>query len=321
MLNTTKLLGQSLFLDFKGPDFMLGQPAPTFEENRYVLWESDYPVELALYEMLVWIRDNRMNIYSGGPVSIEQHTYSRGFITERIMADFWQGLSRCLNTSSKSIKFDEFELISKLSSRGIGQTQNPTYFNDHTVQFLDSIHNLNEFTRNLSIDYRSGVKDIYRQIFSQGKELVDWWTTLIRDLDMVEDIHNIGNRREVPWSDVISSVVGKEAELADAIGDSEKVEFSDKATRSWMKLKPVLKYAEKIESFLPFKNIQKETFSVNSLAELSVKMDFRKETVHVDFKASGKKRALIFIAPRYFRGYRTEELVVIHILFPLPFYF
>ena len=32
-----------------------------------------------------------------------------------------------------------------------------------------------------------------------GKELVEWWTTIVRDLDLIEEVHNAGNGRTRPW--------------------------------------------------------------------------------------------------------------------------
>jgi hypothetical protein len=54
IVNASKLFSQAAFLDLKGPDFVVGSPAPLFDPDRYLLWESDYPAGLALFEMLAW---------------------------------------------------------------------------------------------------------------------------------------------------------------------------------------------------------------------------------------------------------------------------
>ena len=43
--------------------------------------------------MITWF-DQMLFLLPDEGTSIRQHTYSRGFITERVIADFWQGLSR-----------------------------------------------------------------------------------------------------------------------------------------------------------------------------------------------------------------------------------
>ena len=38
----------------KGPNFEVGNPAPVFDPERYFLWDSDYPVAVAMFEMMAW---------------------------------------------------------------------------------------------------------------------------------------------------------------------------------------------------------------------------------------------------------------------------
>ena len=51
VVNITKLFSHAAFLDMKGPEFRIGDPAPLFDPERYFLWESDYPAAVAMYEV------------------------------------------------------------------------------------------------------------------------------------------------------------------------------------------------------------------------------------------------------------------------------
>ena len=56
---------------------------------------------------------------------------------------------------------------------------------DHTDMFIRALHGLNHYSREASTREAKPVKEMYRDWFFEGKELVDWWTTLVRDMDLV----------------------------------------------------------------------------------------------------------------------------------------
>ena len=144
--------------------------------------------------MLAWLKEIDKLIPGVSP-SIAQHTYSRGFITERVLCDFWTGLSRFLGSSSSTAKFTSEALLESLVASGSSKHLPPVSTGadlDHTDEFMKTLHALDDFTRAASISEAKPVKEMYKDWFFQGKELVNWWTTLVRDLDLVEDIHNAG---------------------------------------------------------------------------------------------------------------------------------
>ena len=135
VLNITRLFAQSLFLDLEGPFFVAGQPEPLFHPDRAVLWGADYSVEVAMYEMLIWLQNvakvkeiavGKVDNYDDEFASITQHTYTRGFVTERVMTDMWIGLDRWIasvldgpNAISKNkIVLNSTELAYSLSVNG-----------------------------------------------------------------------------------------------------------------------------------------------------------------------------------------------------------
>jgi hypothetical protein len=170
VLNTSKIFSQVAFLDLKGPDFVLGEPSPLFDENRYLLWESDYPAEVAMFEMLAWLKDSDPITFPGLLNSISQHTYSRGLISERVLSDFWAGLSDFLNnhetdlgsSSSSSLlnATDIFNLVAIKSPQNAVSQENK----DHTDIFIESLDSLNQLTRELSSDLAKPVKEMYRVV-------------------------------------------------------------------------------------------------------------------------------------------------------------
>lgn len=96
ILTTTQIFTQTATLSFGGPAFLPGSPLPIFAPDRYLLWGSDYDVEIALYEMLTWmshidaVKAGAGNSEDGfGDISTQ--IFSRGLITERVLFDLWTG--------------------------------------------------------------------------------------------------------------------------------------------------------------------------------------------------------------------------------------
>lgn len=315
IVNASKLFSQSAFLDLKGPDFVVGAPAPLFDNERYLLWESDYPAGLALFEMLAWAEDV-------GPVApdfsleapIVQHTYSRGFITERVMADFWSAFSLFLENKPASAKaLPAREILSDLRC-GLSKTprlEGPE--EDHTEQFVRCLHALNDFTRKASTKEAKPVKEMYRDLFNDGKELVDWWTTIVCDLDLTEEVTSAANQRQRPWSEIMSELVAQNLEDETRIDDDPgKATYASNALSRWPRLRYAMQLAEQIESVLPWKNVEnKQEFNIERLAALEDVYSLKDETVHIDFKIGDENapnsRSFAFVAPRYFRGIGSSE--------------
>jgi hypothetical protein len=315
IVNASKLFSQSAFLDLKGPDFVVGAPAPLFDNERYLLWESDYPAGLALFEMLAWSE------YIG-PVAadfsleapIVQHTYSRGFITERVMADFWAAFSLFLESKPAPAKsLPAREILSDLRY-GLSKTlrlEGPE--EDHTEQFVKCLHALNDFTRRTSMKEMKPVKEMYRDLFNDGKELVDWWTTVVCDLDLTEEVISAADQRQRPWSEIMSELVAQNLEDETRIDDDPgKATYANNALSRWPRLRYAMQLAEQIESVLPWKNVEnKQEFNIERLAALESVYSLQDETVHIDLKISNEhapnSRSFVFVAPRYFRGIGSSE--------------
>lgn len=346
VLNTSKIFSQITFLDLQGPDFTPGSPAALFDDNRYVLWEQDYAAELAMYEMLAWLRQSRLSPSSDGVTTdsdgaifnptfgrIIQHTYSRGFVSERVAYDTWQGLARFLRTIEKSsddssgitmeqgeIKYaplDADKVAKELSSRSEQLEIRANAAEDHTEEFLLTLRNINKATRDRALQEGKSVKQMYKQFHRSGMQMVEWWTTLVRDMDLIERVHNMGNRREdQPWSDLMSKVIDEELdpELA-GVGDTDVENFlkeSEKHTQLWDNdYRDLMTTAEELESLLPWKAIRAESSNEEALDMVKKLAAFDEETVHVDFiedeGAEKGSKSMLLVAPRYFRGIGLNE--------------
>ena len=99
--------GICLFLS-QGPSFVPGQPLPLFNESRRAMYERSFPAPLILQEMLLWLEECEYTKAHCGSATfppsspyasfghITQHTYSRGYVTERVLYDCWLGLTQWL---------------------------------------------------------------------------------------------------------------------------------------------------------------------------------------------------------------------------------
>ena len=59
---------------------------------------------------------------------------------------------------------------------------------DHTDDFIQVLKSLNSFTRAGSILESKSVKELYRGWFKEGRDMGDWWTTTVRNLDLVQEM-------------------------------------------------------------------------------------------------------------------------------------
>lgn len=229
VLNTTRLFAQIPFLDLQGPEFIPGSPAPLFNPERQPAWEEDYRVDLAMSEMLVWLqRIHKVNCFLGeSPASIAplvHHTYSRGYITERAMHDCWLGVEKWLAgsqskpTEGLAVKKgqDSASLRADILLRTLKGDSTDDLSNDdalvlssapadHTEDFLDVLRSLNDFTRAGSKAQAKSVKEMYRSWFKEGQELGDWWTTTVRNLDLVQEMSEKAEVSNLTYLNVLDS--------------------------------------------------------------------------------------------------------------------
>lgn len=220
VLNTTRLFAQIPFLDLQGPEFQPGRPTPLFSPDRQLSWDEDYQVSLAMSEMLVWLqRIDRVNAFLDdssapsfmGPVA--QHTYSRGYVTERAMHDCWLGVERWLAATqggpqevglqaaakkgryASSLNADSVLEVVRGDKAYVPEAVVPSApialheeRTDHTEDFIDVLGSLNAFTRAGSKAEAKSVKEMYRGWFKEGRDMGDWWTTTVRNLDLVQEM-------------------------------------------------------------------------------------------------------------------------------------
>ena len=328
VLNTTKIFSQATFLGFEGPDFTPGSPPALFDESRYVLWGSDYAAELALYEMVSWMKQSRMSsdLETGAPYSTDfgsvvQHTYSRGLVTERVLRDTWQGIARFLDEEKpQPPKFpplsatDTAELV---SARSAALAHREEGASDHTGEFLATLRSINSATRQGAVKSGKSVKQMFKDLHYSGKDFVEWWTTLVRDLDMTEQLDHMANEREKPWSDVIDDIVTVALDTDIIVDDDSddtaaKIKFAEDNSARWLTYRDMLKWGEELENVLYWRGLGVEHYSEEEMNALQKKAAFDKETVHVDFvdeMNGAAQRSIMIVAPRFFRGNgHTEEL-------------
>ena len=322
LLNMTRLFSQSLFLDLAGPEFTPGEPTPLFSDRRAVLWRSNYPSEVVLYEMITWMThvDNIRQFNFGSSCdrvfgSVSHHTYSRGFVTERVIMDTFSALDRWLEKSENStVKLNSATLFATLGEKGRTDRVG-TDSTDHTDDYISFLRKLNTFSRRLSMDKASGVKDVYKLLHNEGKELGEWWTTVVRNADMTDEMEGVAKSRkkDEKWSTIIEETINNNLKRSNEVGGSDGIaavlaaEESEKDSELWInRYKPTLYCAEEIDSFLSWKNIKSEDFIPSSLDKLVEEnenaIDFKSETVHIGFDTNDESQSCLVVMPRFFRA-------------------
>lgn len=324
IVNASKLFSQTAFLDMKGPNFEVGNPAPVFDPERYFLWDSDYPVAVAMFEMMAWFEKMEYLLPSLGG-SIRQHTYSRGFITERVLTDFWKGIAEWVMTiEGKSIPISHghtakglLDVVAAKDKTLVPARTSIDDERDHTDIFLSALDKLNRLSRDSSAVEMKPVKEMYRDNFFMGKELVDWWTTLVRDMDLVEDITiACAERGNQAWSDIMADIVYQELEDETKQDDDPgKQAYAEQSLDKWKKLYPVMKQAEAIAEILPWDAIGGDDTSIpdmqSTLKDLwkdnGIKFDDETVSVALDAANGNDGNSYLFVAPRFFRGIGLDE--------------
>jgi len=317
MLNTTRLLGQAPFLNFGGPNFQPGFPDPLFRDDRYIMYESGYDVELILYEMLAWFENvaaAELIISTSTFSSIIQHTYSRGLITERVMFDVWQGLHHWTHKlKSKTPVMNAKVLVSQLSATKGTVIEDL----DHTDAFLKSLRAINSLSREASMEKRSSIKEMFKTFYQDGIGLSDWWTTLVRDLDLTDKIEAVAKDRDVPWSTIVDDVI-KDENLKEGRGTEGGLDAAAAAKAAeqnallWKETyRETLSFAEKIADSFPWTAQPNESPSADALSVFAQQVRLNDETVTLDFvREMEGESSYLFVAPRFFRGIGGDQDLV-----------
>lgn len=297
---TVKLLAKAPFMDFEGPDFEPGVVQPMFADDRVLLWDSNYKVDVALSEIFAWIDHiDKAKKIAGQPTIglIKQHTYSRGMITERVLTDTFKGLTEWLSgTVDKKYEVPEW------------QTDPEEYAKTHHNVFKTGVAGVNRISREKSLKELSGVKEMFQDAFTSGKEIVEWWTSIVRNLDKSSDMEAIANDRTDPWSGIIEDVITDPgaADATESVSVKAAQEMAEKNVKMWRaSYKDVVLTAEEIESYLKWKTapstLQFEEFA-SLLQEQSA---LGGETISITFDVPTD--SFLFVAPRYFRGIGMDE--------------
>jgi hypothetical protein len=172
-------------------------------------------------------------------------------------------------------------------------------------------------SRETSFEASSSVKDFYKSYYGSGTDLVDWWTTLVRNLDLTDAMDKKAEERDEPWSAIIARTVAEEnlQEGRGSDGTLDAVaaaEAADEAKKLWAnKYKTVLEFAEKLNSVLPWTTALEERPSIEGLERFSKQVPLRNETVTLDFEEpSVANSSFLYVTPRFFRGIGMDEELV-----------
>ncbi len=309
-VKTVNLLAKAPFMDFEGPDFEPGKIQPLFADDRMLLWESNYPVDVALAEMISWQRyTDKAKTIAGVPLLGEfgQHTYSRGLITERVLADTYAGLSKWLTGS-------EAEELHQTTPK---DTSGPTM--DHHEAFKSGMEGINKLSRERSTNELKAVKELFRDDFDTSKKIVDWWTEIVRNFDKAADMEAVAKDRTEPWSAIIDDVVTDptafEATQEVSIADAQKQ--AEENIEQWKtSYKKVVTTAEEVKANLKWEEGFEHDDVLADCATMRKNGGLGGETVTINFE--NNTDTFLFVAPRYFRGIGMDEELVSISRRPLP---
>lgn len=325
VINTTRLFAQIPFLDFQGPVFEPGSPVPLFNNNQEMLFQEDFKVEKAMIEMLVWFkRTEEVNSFLGSGITtsylgpISQHTYSRGYVTERTMHDTWLGLEKWLQ-DRKKVEKKEYLNCDEVLCIAKGGNEGKYIKGDHTDDFIQVLQAVNSFTRESSVEMSKSVKEMYRDWYKEGKEMSDWWTTTVRNLDLTSEMTEKAEQRSEPWSLIMDDIAFEQLSK-----DEDKFgENAEEISNKWLTFRPLMENSEFLEDLLPWKDLQKNHYTSEGLQQLTRLHKFSGDVVHVPFSLptsnippessidsdnpSKSTGGYLFVCPRYFRGVGLAE--------------
>lgn len=232
LLNTTALLSKVPILNLEGPAFAPGAPSPRYREDRQLIWPANYQAEYALYEMLDWLKSVDQVRLSAGMslVPITRMAFVRGWFTESVMLDAWSSLldwdQRPTSGNFISIPRTTLSALGLLAEAEDAET-------DHMSEFEDALREINAFIRARSMAESKGVKEMCRDWVGESRALVEWFTQLVRDLDLVERMEQLQVDRSKPWSQLIEKVLTDELKQQ----DSENTADPEKVLAAWHRFK------------------------------------------------------------------------------------
>ena len=198
---------------------------------------------------------------------------------------------------------------------------------DHTDSFKETLGRLNKYSRVASGERLQSVKDVFRGLFQTGKELVDWWTRVVRDLDLVSEMDALSADAYQPgsylWTQTMNEVVEQSLKVGEHRGDSldEKAAaaFAEANGAQWGdSYKSAMVDMETLRALLPWaaddQVVDVELEYPEAIRSLSRYRGLSEDAPLVRLQEPrGTEQAyesFLFVAPRYFRGIGiTEELV------------
>lgn len=321
----TSAFDNSVFLEFDGPEFLPGEPRLFYQSDRYDYWSVNYSVEDALLETVTWLEKiDEIQNYAfenldilGLPInSITQHSYSKGFLSERAMYDFWQSFAAWKKASSiPRLSSSSESDNSKSSNNRLVLRESTEQEVDHQTMFLQSIKDVNTFTRTESLASSRKVREIYSDWSKKSQELVIWWKSLLGELDLDDKLSD--GAVITDYGDFIKSMDDIVAGVVEAKNfDEKQMVIAEKLTSSWKDYRPLLEKAVQLQNVLPSSKMSKKSdLKVpKQLKEIidSVRND---EVVHIPINppedtSADVKSAFLLVLPRCYRGVEeTTEMV------------
>lgn len=182
LADTAAALSRAPLLDLGGPAFTPGSLQPLFEERA---WPPDYAAAEALHEMLVWQRlANKVRMAADLPPStVTRMAFVRGRTTERLLVDTFAGVEGWLRGGAADV-FVRRAVMYELGLHAEAAEDDL----DHTERWAACVSDLDDYVRTQSAAESRGVKDMFRGWIAEGKAFLDWFTALVRDLDLVDKV-------------------------------------------------------------------------------------------------------------------------------------
>jgi hypothetical protein len=189
---------------------------------------------------------------------------------------------------------------------------------DATDQFKAILLDQNNLTRSSSVKYRKSVKELYKDWFESGKVFIDWWTALLKEAEMIDEIElTLEERKRRKWSEVASSLIHETTAKAMSFAENGAAALEAKAkalnnTRTYTEVfEPVLKSAESLQSTIPWYGPPTNSFSSDGLVWLTRQANFEGDIALLDMEvdhSSPKSLSFIFVCPALFRS-KNQEVI------------
>ena len=317
LITITSVLSKVPLLSVPGPSFSPGAPAPLFPPNRHSVWPANYRADEAFFEMLTWMRSvDKLKMSLGLPSTpVSRLAFCRGWVTESMLVDSFRSLLIWLNDETYETIAAPRATLRRMhllldDKEGAVDGSSHDDEDDHLKDYFKAVAAVNSFVRARSQAEQKGVKEMFRDWIRDGKAFIEWFTTLMRDLDLVDRLAELEAERSKPWSVVIQDLLHEELMNSDR-DLSENVVDPDVTMAVWETYKPVLEHAEFLQAQFPW---LLDTYlpSVETISQLQKLGDFTDELVVVDLTSSDgsvskEREGFLLVAPRYFRGSVLKE--------------